>query len=193
VEIGPSSGELWQEIEAAMEAKRELPLEGIRDIPEIAASRRAYRAMGKAPSRYRLSAEALHRRSVQGKGLYRINNVVEVVNLVSLETAFSIGGYDDAQIEGEVHLGLGQADDVYEAIGRGQLNIENLPVFRDELGPFGSPTSDSVRTRINDQTQEILLVFLDFESLPSLGQALDRSEELLKRYTHAKGITRLIV
>jgi DNA/RNA-binding domain of Phe-tRNA-synthetase-like protein len=92
-----------------------------------------------------------------------------------------------------VHLGLGQADDVYEAIGRGQLNIENLPVFRDELGPFGSPTSDSVRTRINDQTQEILLVFLDFESLPSLGQALDRSEELLKRYTHAKGITRLIV
>ncbi len=186
VKTAPGSEHLWEEISQTIVQQEQVPLEDIRALPPIAASRAAYRALGKEPSRYRLSAEALHRRVVQGKGLYRISNVVDIINLVSLQTAFSIGGYDAQHIAGPVSLSLGQADDLYEAIGRGQLNIENLPVFRDAQGAFGSPTSDSMRTRITLQTVEVLLIFLDFESDQSLPEALLLGQDLLERYAAGK-------
>ncbi len=43
---------------------------------QIAQTRACCRALGKDVQRYRNSAEAMHRRILQGKGLYQINNVV---------------------------------------------------------------------------------------------------------------------
>ena len=77
VQVEESSKELLQEID---DFSKELQntIQKVPDIPkreEIAASRRAYRAFGKDPSRYRCSAEAMCRRIIQGKGLYHINGV----------------------------------------------------------------------------------------------------------------------
>ncbi|MEL7340497.1 MAG: phenylalanine--tRNA ligase beta subunit-related protein [Bacteroidota bacterium] len=185
VVIQPSPSALLQEIQNSCASISHVSIEKIKDSPAIAASRRAYKAMGKAPSRYRLSAEALRRRIVKGGELYQISNVVECINLTSLESGFSIGGYDVNKIEGNIELSLGRADDVYEAIGRGQLNIENLPVFRDTQGAFGSPTSDSVSTCITDSTQRILLIFLDFESDEAVYEAVSFCERLLQTYCQA--------
>src|SRR5580693_3309852 len=49
----------------------------------ILATRAAYKALGKDPARYRGSAEALLRRVIAGKGLPRVNNVVDVINFSS--------------------------------------------------------------------------------------------------------------
>ncbi|MEL6592919.1 MAG: phenylalanine--tRNA ligase beta subunit-related protein [Bacteroidota bacterium] len=185
VEIKPSPVGLLEEIETNSLGIAKRPMEEIKDIPAIAASRRAYKTMGKAPSRYRLSAEALRRRIVKGGALYQISNVVESINLTSLNSGFSIGGYDADKIEGNIDLSLGRADDVYEAIGRGQLNIENLPVFRDSEGAFGSPTSDSVRTCITETTGRILLIFLDFESDETVFEAVSLCERLLRTHCQA--------
>lgn len=185
VGISPSPEGLLDEIKKSRASVSQMAMEEIKDMPAIAASRRAYKAMGKAPSRYRLSAEALRRRLVKGGALYQISNVVESINLTSLNSGFSIGGYDADKIEGNIDLSLGRADDVYEAIGRGQLNIENLPVFRDSKGAFGSPTSDSVRTCITENTQRILLVFLDFESDETVFEAVSLCERLLRTYCQA--------
>src|SRR5216683_2186569 len=50
------------------------------DSPQILATRAAYKALGKDPARYRGSAEALLRRMIAGKGLPRINAVVDIIN-----------------------------------------------------------------------------------------------------------------
>lgn len=151
----------------------------------LQAARKAYRNLGKDPSRYRLSAEALLRRMVKGKGIYRINNVVDMLNLVSAKSGFSIGGYDAQQIKGNIRLGIGHANEIYEAIGRGQLNIEHLPVFRDDLGAFGSPTSDTTRTMVTPKTMYFLMIFVDFSSDNSLLSTLQNTRALMKKYANA--------
>lgn len=165
-----------------------LVVEEISKLPAIEASRKSYKACGKDPARYRLSAEALLRRVVSGKGLYQINNVVDQLNLVSISTGFSIGGYDAEQIQGKISFGVGRPDEPYSGIGRGELNIENLPVFRDELGAFGTPTSDSPRTEVSSQTKRFLMILIDFGNDNLLDVAVQMAIDLLTNYCFASNI-----
>lgn len=159
-------------------------LEGGRaqDVPAVAATRRAYQVLGKDPARYRPAAEALLRRVAQGKGLFRINNVVEVNNLLSLETGFSIGTYDRARLTPPVVFRRGRMGETYEGIGRGPLNLEGLPVFADGLGPFGSPTSDSARSMVQRETTRILMVIIGFAPVMVEPAHLARARGLLEVY-----------
>ncbi len=149
---------LWKEInalDAELQAKH--TTDDIKSIPAIAATRQAYKALGKDPSRYRPSGEQLMRRILQGKELYQIDTLVDLVNLASMRYGYSIGGFDEDKIVGaEATLGVGRKDEPYEGIGRGMLNIEGLPVYRDEIGGFGTPTSDNERTKISIDTTHLL-------------------------------------
>ncbi|SHE79049.1 phosphoenolpyruvate synthase [Mariniphaga anaerophila] len=185
---------LWTQIKGKTdEIAASLKVEAICRIPEIAASRQAYKVCGKDPARYRLSAEALLRRVVQGKGLYRINNVVDLLNLVSVSSGFSIGGYDAGKISGSAVFGIGKKDEPYEGIGRGVLNIESLPVFRDEKGAFGTPTSDSVRTSVTKETGRFLMVIIDYGSSEKLEEATTLAVSLLRKYANAGNIELKII
>ncbi len=153
-----------------------------RQLPNIVAARTAYKQLGKDPSRYRLSAEALLRRIVKGKGIYQINNVVDTLNLISIKTGYSIGGYDADKIAGKITFRIGQAEP-YAAIGRGDLNIEFLPTFSDTQSAFGTPTSDSVRTMVSANTQHFLMVIIDFEgNRPLLEETLAQSVTAYTKY-----------
>lgn len=190
VAVTEQQGELWAEIEKKTgELAATLKVENISKLPAVAASRRGYKACGKDPARYRLSAEALLRRVIQGKGLYRVNNVVDLLNLVSISTGFSIGGYDAGKLEGNAIFGIGCENELYEGIGRGELNIESLPVFRDNLGAFGTPTSDSVRTSVTLSTRRFLMIIIDFGTPDEqLNLATDLAVNLLKDYAGATNI-----
>ena len=170
-------------------------LEGARaqDLPAVAATRQAYRALGKDPARYRPAAEALLRRVAQGKGLFRVNNVVEVNNLLSLKTGFSIGTYDSAQLQLPVLFRRGRASEVYEGIGRGPLNLDGLPVFADARGPFGSPTSDSARSMITDATARVLMVVIGFAPVMVEGAHLARAQALLEAHCAGRVVDRGLV
>jgi len=187
VVVGDTAAELTSEIgDRIRQISQTLILENISKIPTVAASRIAYKACGKDPARYRLSAEALLRRVVSGKGLYQINNVVDQLNLVSISTGFSIGGYDAAHVQGEITFGIGQPNEPYSGIGRGELNIENLPVFRDKLGAFGTPTSDSQRTEVSQNTKHFLMILIDFSGDGQLENATHLAVQLLKEYCQAE-------
>lgn len=180
--------ELWSKInEKIATIAAELKVEQISLMHAIAASRRAYKACGKDPARYRLSAEALLRRVIKRKELYQVNNVVDLLNLVSITSGFSIGGYDSNKINGEITFGIGVADEPYSGIGRGEINIDFLPVFRDRAGAFGSPTSDSQRTAVSNETKHFLMVIIDFGG-GDIGQATMLATSLLKKYANAKNI-----
>ena len=194
VKISTDNPELWKEIDAGcaeLQAKLETP--DIAQRPTIQATRLAYKATGKDPSRYRPSAEALTRRVVKGKGLYQVNNVVDLLNLVSITSGFSIGGWDADQIKGKAVLGIGKEGEPYEAIGRGELNIAGLTLFRDDQGAFGTPTSDSERTRVQATTSRFLMVFYDFSSDPSLNKSMDQAVDLLIRFGGAGEVQQWIV
>ena len=180
----PHSEELWQEITAFSEKfASETALSEINKLPNIFETREAYKKLGKDPNRYRPSAEALCRRIVKGIPLYQINTLVDLINLVSLKTGYSIGGFDVDKVEGDVMLGVGKADEKFEAIGRGMLNIEGLPVYRDDIGAIGTPTSDEERTKITPETTNLLMIINGYSGKNGLEEATEYAKGLLNKYT----------
>ena len=159
------SDELWQEIHALEETfRRELTTESLKEIPSIAATRRIYKACGKDPSRYRPASEALIRRMLQGKELYQIDTLVDLINLASIAFGYSIGGFDADKFVGDtLTLGIGREGEPYEGIGRGMINIHGLPVYRDAQGGVGTPTSDNERTKIDLHTRHLLVLINGYD------------------------------
>ena len=152
------------------------------ESPQIRATRAAYKALGKDPARYRGSAEALLRRVIAGKGLPRINAVVDIINLVSLESGLSIGLYDLAHVQGDIVFRAGRAGETYKGIGKYDLNLEGLPVFCDALGPHGSPTSDSERTMVTNQTKRVLAIIISFAGADALDSSAHHLSQLVATY-----------
>jgi DNA/RNA-binding domain of Phe-tRNA-synthetase-like protein len=192
--VSERDDELWTAIAARVaELETLLATTDVQSIPEIAATRRAYKALGKDPSRYRGSAEAMVRRIAQGKGLYQVNSVVDVNNLVSLETFHSIGLYDRRFIGREIEFRAGREGESYPGIGKGDINVANLPLFADADGPFGNPSSDSARSMVRADTTELLMVIIAFSGASHLDAALDRAADLLARHCSGTSISPRVV
>lgn len=189
VSVEKHNEELWREIDQHVDhLSSTIKPEQINTIPQIAAMRSAYKALGKDPSRYRGSAEALLRRVLSGKGLYQINSVVDINNLVSLESLNPAGTYDLEKITSPIELRIGAAGESYKGIGKDLINIESLPVFADAAGPFGSPTSDSERAMVSLETRKILMVVFSFTGREGLERWMQRAGELLYQYCGGTGI-----
>lgn len=194
VKVKEGAGDLWNRInETCKEIQDTLKPEEILKVPNIASSRRAYKIIGKDPSRYRLSSESLLKRIVKGLGLYKVNNVVDINNLISIASGYSVGTYDLNKVHGEIAFVIGKAGETYNGIGRGPINLEKLPVFEDDLGKFGSSTSDSERAMITEETKHILMSIISFEGEEELGKYMDYTIELLNKYAEGKLIDKKIV
>lgn len=186
------SDALWQEIGAlSADYRSRLTTESLKQMPAIEATRRVYRACGKDPSRYRPSGEALVRRVLQGKELYRIDTLVDLVNLASMAYGYSIGGFDADKFCGDtLTLGIGREGEPYEGIGRGLLNIAGLPVYRDAKGGVGTPTSDNERTKMTLETTHVLFLVNGYDGDSKLVEACaSYLQDLLRRYAGSDGGT----
>ena len=188
----PYSRELWEEIESSCRRFREeLTTESLKEIASIAATRRVYKACGKDPSRYRPASEALIRRVLQGKALYQLNTLVDLVNLASIAYGYSIGGFDADKFEGDtLTLGIGREGEPYEGIGRGPLNIQGLPVYRDARGGVGTPTSDNERTKMTDQTCHLVVLINGYDGNEQrVRENAEYIQALLRKYCQSDGGT----
>ena len=128
------------------------------EIDTVRKIRAIFHRSGLDPTRYRPSSESLLRRAVKGKGLYFINSVVNVINYFSLKTLCPMGLYDLDRLKLPVEWRPGRAGESYEGIGRDRLNLEHFPLLVDGEGPFGSPISDSMRTRVTEDCSRILWI-----------------------------------
>lgn len=190
VENSPYCQELWDEIKALGEKfKQTLTTESLKDMSGIAATRKVYRACGKDPSRYRPASEALIRRMLQGKTLYQIDTLVDLVNLASIAYGYSIGGFDADKFDGDtLTLGVGKAGEPYEGIGRGMINIEGLPVYRDQTGGVGTPTSDNERTKITIGTTHLVVLINGYDGDEQhVRENAEFVQQLLKKYGKSDG------
>lgn len=190
-----TSDELWSEIERFASSLRELlTMPDINHRPGIAATRAAYKACGKEPNRYRPSTEALCRRIVKGLDLYRVNSIVDAINLLSLECGHSIGAFDlDAIVGDALTLGIGREGEPYEGIGRGPLNIAGMPVLRDTVGGVGTPTSDNERTKVSLSTTRLLVTINIYGDEMPADEIIAETTRLLETYCEATDINVSIV
>ncbi len=189
-ENSPHSDALWQEIDRFLDSYRSLlTIDSIKEMPSIQATRQAYKRLGKDPSRYRPSGEALVRRALQGKELYQIDTAVDLINLASIAYGYSIGGFDADKIQGEsLCLGVGREGEPYEGIGRGPLNIASLPVYRDAVGGIGTPTSDHERTKLELSSRRLLAIVNGYDGNREQTTACAQYiQELLKKYAASDG------
>ncbi len=185
---------LWAEIEAECnKLMAAFTTETIKNRSGIEATRAAYKTLGKDPSRYRPACEQLARRVVQGKGLYSVDTLVDAINLVSLFSGYSTAALDMDKIRGGLlTLGIGREGEPYEGIGRGVLNIDRLPVYRDEAGGVATPTSDNVRTMISAETHRLLVLINGYDGdAANLDAAAALTERLLAEYAAGKNFQRI--
>ena len=165
------------------------------DVPGAADARALYKALGLDPTKTRPSSEALLRRVLKGEALYRINTLVDAMNLCSLRSQLPFGLYDLDRIEGPVVLRKGAPGESYEGIRKAAVNVEGRPVLADSRGAFGNPTSDSARTMVTLQTRAALVTVY---APASFGEArlldiLKETEATLVRYCGGQGTERRVV
>lgn len=194
VEVTEENDELWKLINNEINYMEEnYVIEDISKNEQLKAAKACYRALKKDPTRYRISSDSLMRRIVKKKGLYKVNSIVDINNLISIKSGMSIGAYDAEKIVGDVNYTLGTKEDVYYGIGRGQINIENLPVLEDSKGKFGSATSDSERTIVTKETKKIYMNFISFAGKENLMEYIKETGNLLEKYSNARNIEIKIV
>jgi DNA/RNA-binding domain of Phe-tRNA-synthetase-like protein len=189
VRVHPAPLELAREMEQVCERMRsQLSLEAVAELPAIRSTRAMFRAWGVDPARYRPSAEALLRRVVQGKGLYRVSNVVDINNLGSIETGWTSGSYNREAVVTPVKFRLGRAGEKYGGIGKQTWHLAGRPVLADSAGPFGSPISDSTRSMITENATQIAVVIFAAEGSPEseLRKALALLANRLERWCSAR-------
>jgi DNA/RNA-binding domain of Phe-tRNA-synthetase-like protein len=180
--------------EVCARKRGEFTVESLAEAEPVRAVRAMFREWGMDPSKYRPSSEALLRRVVQGKGLYRMSNVVDIGNLGSLETGWPNGCYDRSKIQPPVALRHGVAGEKYEGIGKQTWHLEGRPVLADPASPFGSPISDSTRSMITESATQIMIVTYAPARVAdaSLNLAMTRLKERLVQFATASEVRSII-
>ena len=189
VKVSDSGDELIQELKSTYDScKNSLDREDIAKQPNIQGVRKFYKKCGKDPARYRPASEALIRRAVLDKGLGSVNNIVDINNIVSMQSHFPVCAYNLDKIEGDIEFRIGTSEEEYKCIGGSELNIDKLPVFSDSVSAFGSPTRDSLRTMVEESTQNLLFIVVSFTGEEDLNEYMNVSKELLERYALATDV-----
>lgn len=195
VETALVNDALAHEMDAACEEKcRALTVEALADSIPIRAVREMFRRWGLDPTKYRPSSEALLRRVVQGKGLYRVSNVVDIGNIGSIETGWPYGCYDRSKLDAPIALRHGTHGEMYEGIGKRAWHLEGRPVLADSQGPFGSPISDSTRSMVTETARDILVIIYAPATSDdaSITSALDRVAASLSQFAAATATRAMI-
>jgi len=162
-------------------------LKDIATVP-VKAVRDTYKALGKNPKEFQGSNEALLRRIQKGQGLYYINSVVEANNWVSVTAQRSIGSYDVANLQGDVVFRVGVEGETYPSTKKRAIDLSKLPLLADQKGAFGSPTSDSERALITENTRQLMSVIFSFDGTDKLQDQLDEFKAHLVTYADATDV-----
>lgn len=196
VSVREADAALAAEIEAYGGELRRLHGDGKSgDVPGAADARTLYKALGLDPTKTRPSSEALLRRVLRGESLYRINTLVDAMNLCSLRSQLPFGLYDMGRIEPPVVLRKGAPGESYEGIRKAAVNVDGRPVLADARGAFGNPTSDSARTMVTLGTRAALVTVYAPASYGEsrLARVLEETEATLTRYCGGRGTDRRVV
>lgn len=95
--------------------------------PRVQPYRVAFHALGMSPSRYPSSNIALLRRVANGKGLGRINPLVDLGNAVSIAHGLPLGVHVMSSPESVLELRMSREGDVFVPLGSGGADLTLAP------------------------------------------------------------------
>ena len=145
-------------LECAEEYAQNYQNVNIGDVPGVMNARTLFRSIGMDPTKHRPSSEALLRRALKGLDYFSINTIVDIGNWCSLDFLLPICVYDADKIVGDIIARLGREDESYFGHNKREVNLHNRYLIADEKGPFGSPITDSVRTGVDENTKNAILI-----------------------------------
>ena len=128
------------------------------------------------------------RRVRRGDDLYHINSVVDVNNLISIQSGLSVGSYDLARVKGPITLRKAEAGEGYTGIGKDFLDMENLLVLADHEGIFGSTMSDSTRAMVTEEAKDVLVVIYCFEPDMDLPAIVEKAAADFEKFAGVKDV-----
>ena len=176
--------------QAQIDKKQEINQEEILEIPSIAKWREIYRSFGAKPSKFRNSAEALIRRILK-TDLYKINNLVDIYNYISIKYILTIGGEDIDQLKGDLILDFAKGDEEFIPLGE----TENQPpwkgevIYKDGEGAICRCWNyrEADRTKLTKGTKNAIIVIENMlpEKNKEFQQALEESKQLIEKYCDA--------
>ena len=163
-------------------------------IPEsFGFSRKLYRSFHVDPTKHRPSSEALWRRLKNKSDFPEVNPFVDLTNLLSLKFQICYGLYDTDKIEGPIEVTIGDEYDAFQGIRKDMLNLKGKIVLKDLKGPFGNPSSDSLRTCTEDSTRNILQVLFFHPEDPQIDDVNDKTHETFNRFFEADSAGKYLI
>jgi len=150
--------------------------EKVHEASIIKRIRSTFRAMPDMdPTRYRPASESLIRRVLKD-GFFRINQYVDINNLLSIKLKIPLGIYDFSKIESKMlSLRIGYKNERYATISQRIKKADGKMVLADYKGVIGSPVTDSGRALVDNKSEKIVVIgYLPFDA------SIEEAEQLLK-------------
>jgi lysyl-tRNA synthetase class 2 len=199
VEIKKESRELEEYKKEVLGKISQLKPEEANNLPTIKAYRDIFRAFGVDWHSRHPSADALLRRVVQGKGLYKVNTLVDAYNLAVLESKIALGAFDFEKVAFPVILSLAEEGDEIvllgetepTKIGKGEM------IYKDQSRVLTLDLNyrDGDFTKITPETKKVVL-FAD--GCPEISSqevmtGLEKGIELITRFCRGQPVKQFIV
>lgn len=119
--------------------------------------RKLFHQAGSDPTKYRPSFEALGRRILKGEEFPQINPQVDFCNILSLKWYVPCCICDLSKLSFPLKFRKGGEDETIESL-RGSFSLKNKPLLEDCISPFSTPITDSMRTRVDFDTKNLLFI-----------------------------------
>ena len=150
--------------------------------PGFTFSRKLYQAFSVDPTKYRPSSEALWRRIKKGLDFPFVNPFVDLTNYLSLKYQVPYGLYDLDKIEGDIEIAQGNEGDSYQGIRKDIVTLDGKILLRDSRGPFGNPSSDSLRTSTSIETVNVMQVIFFHKGYPLKKEILSETYQQFSEF-----------
>jgi len=97
--------------------RKRYKLESLKDDPLVKTYRNFFWRIGIDPTKIRPAAEALLRRILSGRGIPRINTLVDSYNLASAESGIALAAFDSEKIDGDMIMRFAKEGEEFLGIG----------------------------------------------------------------------------
>jgi DNA/RNA-binding domain of Phe-tRNA-synthetase-like protein len=111
--------EMLREAEASLRDR--LDMERLASHPKVVSWREAYKSFGAKPTKSRPSMEAMARRVLKNNPIPSINMLVDIGNIVSLDTLMPSGGHTLDVLESDMELRPATGDEEFIAFGSDKM------------------------------------------------------------------------
>jgi DNA/RNA-binding domain of Phe-tRNA-synthetase-like protein len=120
-----------EEQAAVLEKIGDTPLS---EIASLNAWRRAFRAFGANPTKYRSASEALLRRLTKKGDIPSIIGLVDLANMVSIRYALPVAAFNTQEVQGPITVHFSDGTEWFKPLGRGEPEhpSEGEAIFSDE-------------------------------------------------------------